>query len=204
MKIEAQDLTQAFILAAKEKDCSILDLDYEIIQSPQKGFLGFFAKNAIVDFKKNKQKKQISQYASLVEIQKKLELLFLNNEFKVLSINSSLSASTIYININIQKDNELNNKYKDIYKLLHTWIYEKYKLIVSLDMGDFLENEEKAIEEYVSKLPRQTPKLSLKTSYFEHIYIGLLQKHLEKKYKDAKISLHDDKRQVYFLIKTKK
>ena len=47
-KIEAQSLEEALIEASKLYDCSIVDLDYEIIQNPKKGFLGFGKKNAII------------------------------------------------------------------------------------------------------------------------------------------------------------
>ncbi len=47
-KIEARTLENALIEASKLFDCSIIDLDYEIIQNPQKGFLGFGRKNAII------------------------------------------------------------------------------------------------------------------------------------------------------------
>lgn len=38
-KIEAQTLEAALIAAAKEFDCSVVDLEYDIIQNPSKGFL---------------------------------------------------------------------------------------------------------------------------------------------------------------------
>lgn len=47
-KIEAQTLQDALILAATEFECSVVDLEYEIIQSPSKGFLGFGKKRAII------------------------------------------------------------------------------------------------------------------------------------------------------------
>lgn len=47
-KIEAATLENALIEASKLFDCSIVDLEYEIIQNPQKGFLGFGKKNAII------------------------------------------------------------------------------------------------------------------------------------------------------------
>ena len=40
-KIETQSLEETLIEASKLNDCSIVDLDYEIIKNPKKGFLGF-------------------------------------------------------------------------------------------------------------------------------------------------------------------
>lgn len=40
-KIEADSLEDALIKASNEFNCSVIDLEYEIIQNPSKGFLGF-------------------------------------------------------------------------------------------------------------------------------------------------------------------
>ncbi|MBX7490346.1 Jag N-terminal domain-containing protein [Helicobacter turcicus] len=47
-KIEAQTLEDALIVAAKTFNCSVVDLDYEIIQNPSKGFLGLGRKQAVI------------------------------------------------------------------------------------------------------------------------------------------------------------
>ncbi len=47
-KIEAPTLEEAYKLASKELDCSITDLEIEIVQNPSKGFLGIGKKNAII------------------------------------------------------------------------------------------------------------------------------------------------------------
>lgn len=47
-KIEAQTLEEALMIAAQALDCSVLDLEYEIIQNPSKGFLGIGKKQAII------------------------------------------------------------------------------------------------------------------------------------------------------------
>jgi len=47
-KIEAKTLEEAYAEAAKTFDCSVTDLEYEIVQHPSKGFLGLGAKKAII------------------------------------------------------------------------------------------------------------------------------------------------------------
>lgn len=50
MRIEAKDLQSALTQAASELECSVLDVEYEIIQRPSSGFLGLFGKkNAIIE-----------------------------------------------------------------------------------------------------------------------------------------------------------
>jgi len=47
-KIEANTLEEAYALACKTFDCSLTALDCEIIQYPSNGFIGLFAKSAII------------------------------------------------------------------------------------------------------------------------------------------------------------
>lgn len=47
-KIEADSLEDALIKASNEFNCSVIDLEYEIIQNPSKGFLGFGKKSSII------------------------------------------------------------------------------------------------------------------------------------------------------------
>lgn len=59
-EFEAKTLEEVYEKAASSLKCSITDLDIDIIQAPSKGFLGFFAKNAIISVtlkhSKNKHK----------------------------------------------------------------------------------------------------------------------------------------------------
>ena len=45
---EAKTLEEVYEKASSSLNCSVNDLDIEVVQSPSKGFLGFFSKNAII------------------------------------------------------------------------------------------------------------------------------------------------------------
>jgi len=47
-KVEADTLEEAYQKAATQLACSITDLEYEVIQHPSKGILGFLKKKAII------------------------------------------------------------------------------------------------------------------------------------------------------------
>ena len=49
MRIEAENLQEAFQKAAQELKCSVTELDIKILQNPSAGFLGFFKKTAIIE-----------------------------------------------------------------------------------------------------------------------------------------------------------
>lgn len=59
-KFEAQSIEEACNLASKDLNISIDKLNYEIMQYPSKGFLGFFAKGAIIAIELADDKKKIS------------------------------------------------------------------------------------------------------------------------------------------------
>ena len=78
MKIEAKDLQSALIEASKNLECSVMDLEYEILQQAKSGFLGFGRKNTIIEvnvkkkFKKN-FKKDFSPSKHFEKIENKFE-----------------------------------------------------------------------------------------------------------------------------------
>lgn len=60
-KIEAQTLEDALIIAAKTLNCSVVELEYEIIQNPTKGFLGIGRKPAIICVQCKNDKKPVNE-----------------------------------------------------------------------------------------------------------------------------------------------
>ena len=66
MRIEAENLQEAFQKAAQELNCSVTELDIKILQNPSAGFLGFFKKTAIIEVVKegaHKEAKKAPQAA---------------------------------------------------------------------------------------------------------------------------------------------
>jgi spoIIIJ-associated protein len=67
-KFEAKTLEEVYELASNEFNCSIIDLEIEVIQQPSKGFLGFGKKVAIISvelkrkFKKENKKFKDTRY----------------------------------------------------------------------------------------------------------------------------------------------
>ncbi|MBS4306984.1 Jag N-terminal domain-containing protein [Campylobacter vulpis] len=58
MKIEAKDLQSALTEASIKLECSVIDLEYTILQQHKSGFLGFGRKNAIIEVEVKKHKKK--------------------------------------------------------------------------------------------------------------------------------------------------
>ena len=87
-KFEAKTLEEVYEKASSAFDCSINDLEIEIVQSPTNGFLGFFAKNAIIKAKikidrKHHHKKETHHHKRDIEVETlTTKLNKLNNESK--------------------------------------------------------------------------------------------------------------------------
>jgi len=86
-KFEAKTLEEVYEKASLALDCSINDLDIEVIQSPSSGFLGFFAKKAIIEAKrknnKNNHKKEYNNNKQDIEVETlTTQLNKLNNSTK--------------------------------------------------------------------------------------------------------------------------
>lgn len=61
MRIEAENLQEAFKKAAEELNCSVTELDIKILQNPSAGFLGFFKKTAIIEAVKEGAYKEVKK-----------------------------------------------------------------------------------------------------------------------------------------------
>ena len=74
-EFEANTLEEAYEKASLEFGCSIVDLQIDIVQSPSKGFLGFFTKKAIIKAKLIKQtKKYKNDHKSKLHKSKKVDI----------------------------------------------------------------------------------------------------------------------------------
>lgn len=56
VRIEANNLQEAFSQAAAELSCSVTEIDIEVIQHPSSGFLGMFKKTAIIEARRSGEK----------------------------------------------------------------------------------------------------------------------------------------------------
>ncbi|MDE5603193.1 MAG: Jag N-terminal domain-containing protein [Helicobacter sp.] len=177
-KIEADSLEDALIKASNEFNCSVIDLEYEIIQNPSKGFLGFGKKSSIIcvepkiktqeESKKEnlenpthqispslQQKKDIAIIAKT--IQKELEELLSSLPYNIHTILvKPYDENTLYIKLDGEDSALLIGKegyrYKAISYLLFNWVNYKYGLMIRLEIAEFLKNQEEMIANYLSPI----------------------------------------------------
>ena len=83
MKVEAENLENAYKKAAEKLNCSVTELDIKVIQYPNKGVLGLFKKNAIIDVKVEDKVREVAKFQPKKNI--KMSIKFLRNIKKIIS-----------------------------------------------------------------------------------------------------------------------
>ncbi len=186
IEITANTLEEAYTKASSELNASIVDLDIEIIQNESSGFLGMFAKPAIITAsikgapkvktptKTNNIKTVKSEAAIKKETNQKIQKNIANeketNKIKYEikeGVNKLLDASCFNVNlVELRVDDEdvyikldgedvalmigkEGYRYKALSYILHNWIKIKYDLNISLEIAEFLKNQEEMIQKYL-------------------------------------------------------
>lgn len=166
MKLEAKDLHSALTKASKELKCSVIDLEYTIIQNPKNGFLGFFRKNAIIEVinkkdinkqKNNSNKKYQNSSQSikseyLIEIKENIKSLFNTLEDKIVDI--KIHENNIEIDIeNIDFLSRKNDKKTQaLLYLIYNWIILKYKIQSKIKINNICIDQNFNLDEYLSNV----------------------------------------------------
>jgi spoIIIJ-associated protein len=172
-KFEAKTLQEVFELASSEMECSILELEIEVLQRPSKGFLGVGSKNAIIVAKKivSNDKKEIEEDSPPSEdveelikehehiahdnlaqkIEGELRILFKKSCFNIDVIEVDVIEQNAFIFIDGEDAALLIGKegyrYNALSYMIFNWIYTKYDLFLKLEIASFLTSQEEMVEE---------------------------------------------------------
>ena len=265
IKVTAEKLDEAYTKAAKELNCSVVDLDVEVLQYPSTGFLGFFVKQAIIkasllsdkerfskeDSKptlkvvrkaednlikppisskkkiekkgfiapkkvegiepsKEEAKKKVaveskSGFQKIASLHDKPELVQSQIEegIKRLLDASCFEIELVYVKV---KDDVVDIKidgadaalmigkegyrYKAISYILHNWIKIKYCRNISLEIAEFLKNQDDTIENYlISVKERVEDTGKAQTKPLDGIMIKLSLEKLRAAYPDKYVAI---------------
>ncbi len=254
IKVTAEKLDEAYTKAAKELNCSVVDLDVEVLQHPSAGFLGFFAKQAIIkasllsndekllkedvkptlkivkkaeetliESKPQKKEREKKSFAYPKKVEKKVTV---DNKpaFKKISvpyekpelvqsqiedgIKKLLDASCFNIElIYVKVSNDLVDikidgadaalmigkegyRYKAISYILHNWIKIKYGRNISLEIAEFLKNQDETIENYLVSIKERVEDTGkAQTKPLDGIMIKLSLEKLRAAYPDKYVAI---------------
>ncbi|MFC3846965.1 Jag N-terminal domain-containing protein [Helicobacter baculiformis] len=166
--IVASSLEEALFKAATELGCSVSDLQYNVIQVPSRGFLGFGKKQAIIEVcckEKPKSappsplpsKADTVPHAKIMEIQQEICALLAHIPYQIDSIQVELyNPQTLLIEIKGEDCalliGEKGYRYNALSYLLFSWIHPKYGYNIRLEVANFLKEQEEMIEHYLQSV----------------------------------------------------
>jgi len=203
LRVSASTFEEAYIKASKEFNCSIVELDIRVIQNPSKGFLGMFSKEAIIEVEhKDKNVKHqvqkddlnIDENSIAGEISTGISNLLRSSCYKldVVKVEVQKGIASIYIDgedaaLMIGKE---GYRYKALSYILHNWIKIKYKLSISLEIAQFLENQKKGIRNYLIGIKEKVSENGrAQTKPLDGILVKIALEDLRAEYPDMYVAM---------------
>ncbi len=211
LKIVAPTLEEAYKKASQAYDCSIVDLDIEVIQSPSRGILGLFKKDAIINARHKNEKdatpaKQDTAAKPtaaaeqgddrvLSEIREGLEKLIESSCFDAYVQDLSYRDGNIVDIVFDGEDAALmigkeGYRYKALSYILHNWIKVKYGLNSTLEIASFLKTQRESIERYLDIFAEKVEERGrAQTKPLDGILVKLALEGLRARYPDKYVAI---------------
>ncbi|MEO1928719.1 MAG: Jag N-terminal domain-containing protein [Nautiliaceae bacterium] len=203
MRIEAKTLDEAYFEAAKRLNCSVTDLDVKILQHPSKGFLGLFAKNAIIEVNENIQK-NIEDVIN--EVKDGLKQLFSSSCFNVDTFEvKKWNEDTIFIKIDGEDAALLIGKegyrYNALNFMLYNWINQKYGYKVRLEIAEFLKTQEEMLRNFLAPFIEKVKERGYgKTRPFDGILAFIALEILRGEFPDKYVAIKERNKEKFVVV----
>ena len=214
-QFSAHNLEDAYELAAKALQTSVINLEVKVIQKPRSGFLGLFKRDAIILASiPNIQNTELiddipetiespSENEMIKDIDAKVNSLFSNLCFKSDKIEVSMhSDDTILIEFTGEDAPLLIGKegyrYKALSYILFNWIHDNYSMMLRLEIASFLKTQEESIAMYLNPIIEDIKNGNMvKTKPLDgvlvHIALKILRDEFPDKYVAIKTNIKGDK-----------
>jgi spoIIIJ-associated protein len=203
MRIEAKSLEDALFNASQKLNCSVTELEYVVVQYPRKGFLGLFAKNAIIEVNENIQR-DIDDV--IPEIKEKIENLFKKSCFDLDTFEvTKFNEETVFIKIDGPDAALLIGKegyrYNSLNFMLYSWINQKYGFKVRLEIAEFLKTQEEMLRSFLAPFIEKVRERGYgKTKPFDGILAFIALEILREEFPDRYVAIKDRHGEKYVVI----
>ena len=203
MRIEAKSLEDALFNASQKLNCSVTELEYVVVQYPRKGFLGLFAKNAIIEVNENIQR-DIDDV--IPEIKEKIENLFKKSCFDLDTFEvTKFNEETLFIKIDGPDAALLIGKegyrYNSLNFMLYSWINQKYGFKVRLEIAEFLKTQEEMLRSFLAPFIEKVRERGYgKTKPFDGILAFIALEILREEFPDRYVAIKDRHGEKYVVI----
>ncbi len=205
LRVSAKTLEEAYTKAAKELNASIVDLDIEVLQNPSSGFLGLFTKDAIIKASLKEDelvvpKNQIDRGSpdSKIKHQIKEGLNRLLDascfDISLVELRVDRDEGVVYIKLDGDDVALLIGKegyrYKALSYALHNWIKIKYDLSISLEISEFLKNQEEMVRGYLESVKERVDEYGkAQTKPLDGILVKIALNILRESYPDKYVAI---------------
>ena len=212
VKIVAPTLEEAYKKASQAYDCSIVDLDIEVVQAPSRGFLGLFRKDAVINVAHKKEKtgkpakaETVSRITgsdeteSIAKIRDEIEE-GITNLIEVSCFDAYVKKVTVddahVVHIYLDGEDAAlmigkeGYRYKALSYMLHNWIKLKYNLTSTLEIASFLETQKQSIDKYLAQFSQRVEEGGrAQTKPLDGILVKLALEGLRKRYPDKYVAI---------------
>lgn len=174
-KFEANCLEKVYELATAEFNCSITELEIEVIQQPSKGFLGFGKKNAIIQVCfKNNCRTYVQETKTFKNKDVRIEEISERIENSIRSEQSSIVKEKIEQVISTSPKMESKDKIFDNFYNENSSQSEISKIIVKKDKDKILEEVKEGISLLFDNTCYKIEKINVEFYDEETLYIEFL------------------------------
>ncbi len=209
--IESNTMEEAYLEASKKLNCSIVELDIEIVQHPSNGILGMFKKKAIISISK-KCEKPISK--KTITKNKSIETVNQENIQKITEGIEKLIKSSCY-DIELKKVEKYNEntvaifldgedaalmigkegyRYKAFSYLLYNWANIKYDVNIRLEIAEFLQNQKEMIKKYLEHVIQKIKNNGrAQTKVLDGILVKIALEELREEFPDKYVGIRTAK-----------
>ena len=197
IRITADSLEEAYAKASDELQSSVLELDIQVLQAPSKGFLGLFKKPAIISaIRKGSDNSTLERSDDPIvqEIEAGINDLLKNScfimELTALKVEDDLVSITLDGEDAALMIGKEGYRYKALSYILHNWIKIKYNKNISLEIAEFLKNQDIMIEEYLHAIKERIDEVGkAQTKPLDGILVKLALEKLRTAYPDKYVAI---------------
>ncbi len=214
IRITADSLEEAYSKASKELNCSVVELEINVLQAPSNGLFGLFKKPAIISATKKGTEDKAetkSDDPRILEIEKGIADLLEKSCFTISLDRLTIEDETVYIKLDGEDAALLIGKegyrYKALSYILHNWIKIKYDKNISLEIASFLKNQTEMIEEYLKSVKEKVKEQGrAQTKPLDGILVKLALEKLRSAYPDKYVAIRTikDGRKIVIVNEYKK
>ncbi|NPA55080.1 MAG: hypothetical protein GXO40_01800 [Epsilonproteobacteria bacterium] len=209
MIFEAKTLEEAYQQASAHFNKSISKLDIEVLQTPTKGILGLFAKNAVIEVKDAKKddfviELPIQEVAKIAK--KEINELFALSCFNIDEIDVRVyDDETLLFEINGDDAALLIGKegyrYNALANMIFTWISQKYGYRTRLEIASFLQNQYNMMQKFLEPIIEEIKqKGKYKTKPFDGILVYIALEILRKQFPNKYIAIKKNRDNEQYII----